>query len=208
MFRKISILCALVALAPAVHADTYAIDAASSSLEVLTAKAGFFARAGHTHVIRATQLSGEVEADPKKPAAARLSLVVPAAGLKVQDPDMSEADRATVQKNMEGDRTLDVAKFPQIKYLSRSVQVSPAGSDFKVQIEGVLGLHGVNHPFPVTAVVTVGGERLVARGEAEIRQKDFGITPFKAVLGAVGVKNEVKVRFEIVALRKAAAPAR
>ncbi len=197
-FRKLSILIA-AACACAAHADTYKIDASASRLEVLTAKAGMFSRAGHTHEILATQMAGEVQADPKSPGAGRLTLSIPAAGLKVQDPDLPEKDRNTVQKNMEGEKTLDVPHFPLIRFVSKKVTGEPAGAGWNVKISGQLELHGVTRDFTVPANVTIAGTRLTAKGEVQLGQKDFGITPFKAVLGAVGVKNEVKVRFEIVA---------
>lgn len=189
----------LCAMAQSAGAATYKIDQEASRMRVFTAKAGFFARAGHTHEVLATRLAGEIVADADKPSAARLSLSVPAAGLAVQDPEFSAADRAAVQKNMEGDRTLDVARFPLIRYTSRAVVASRAGDDWNVKIDGMLELHGVTRRLTVPAVVTLAKDRLVARGEVELAQKDFGITPFKAVMGAVGVKNEVKIRFEIVA---------
>jgi hypothetical protein len=37
------------------------------------------------------------------------------------------------------------------------------------------------------------------RGTAELKQKDFGITPVTVAGGAVKVKNELRVEFEIVA---------
>lgn len=204
----VSSIIGALACATAGHAlaAAYQIDQAASRLEVLTGKAGMFSRAGHTHEILATQLSGTVEADPARPSAARLTLSVPPAGLQVQDADLSAADRATVQKNMAGDRTLDIARFARIRYLSKTVTATRAGEDWKVEIDGVLELHGINRAFHVPALVKLAGDRLVASGEVSLAQSDFGITPFRAVMGAVGVKNEVKVKFEIVANR--AAPAR
>jgi len=36
------------------------------------------------------------------------------------------------------------------------------------------------------------------RGEVAIKQRDFGIEPIRVAGGAVKVKDELKVRFEIV----------
>lgn len=191
-----------LALAAPLAAATYTIDAASSKLEVTTGKAGLFKAAGHTHLVRAGAFTGEVQADPAKPAGARVALTIDAASLKILDPEASEKDRATSQSNMEGDKTLDVARFTTIKFVSKKVEVKPAGAAFDVAIDGLLQLHGVQKDVRVPCVVKIEGDMLTASGAAEIRQKDFGITPFSAGLGAVKVKNEVKISFEIVAKKK------
>jgi hypothetical protein len=36
------------------------------------------------------------------------------------------------------------------------------------------------------------------RGEVAIKQRDFGIEPIKVAGGAVNVKDEIRVQFEIV----------
>lgn len=203
MSKYMSMLATLSLLASAAGAATYTVDASRSRLEVATAKAGLFRAAGHTHLIRAMQYTGEVEADPAKPGTARLKLLIPAAKLKVLDPELSEKDRATIQQNMEGEHTLEVARFVTIKFDSQAVTVKPTGGQNDVVIEGTLDLHGVQKKLRVPCVVKIAGNELTATGEVELRQKDFDITPFSAGLGAVKVKNEVRVTFEIVAVRKA-----
>ena len=192
------VVCLALLVTPALSA-TYAIDPAQGKLEVTTAKAGLFKSAGHTHVIRATAFRGEVQADPAHPEASRLNLTIDATSLRVLDPEASASDRATVQKNMEGDHTLDVSRFAAIKFVSKKVTVTPKGSASDVVIDGLLQLHGVQQNVRVPCTVTIAGDLLTARGEVELRQKDFDITPFSAGLGSVKVKNEVKITFEIVA---------
>lgn len=191
-----------LALAAPLCAATYTIDASKSKLEVTTGKAGLFKAAGHIHQVRAGAFTGEVQADPAKPAGARVALTIDAASLKILDPEASEKDRATSQSNMEGDKTLDIAQFTTIKFVSKKVEVKPRQDSFDVTIDGLLQLHGVQKDVRVPCTVRIEGDTLTATGAAEIRQKDFGITPFSAGLGAVKVKNEVKISFEIVARAK------
>lgn len=195
MFRTLLFLACAAPLAAA----TYTIDAGASKLEVTTGKAGMFKSAGHAHLIRASSFTGEVQADPAKPQNARVSITVDAASLKVVDPEASEKDRATVQGNMEGDRTLDISRFTNIKFISKKVEVKPQGGAYEVALDGLLQLHGVQKDVRVPCTVKIEGDTLTASGAVEIRQKDFGITPYSAGLGAVKVKNEVKIAFEIVA---------
>ena len=191
----------VLALASSASAATYVIDPAASVLEVHTAKGGLF-KAGHTHDIRVERLSGEIEADPKAPQTAKLKIAIPAAFLKVVDPNESEKDRNDVQHNMDGDRVLDVARYPSISYLSRSVVAQAAGAGFAITVDGDLELHGIKQAVKLPAQVNIAGDQLTATGEVTIRQKDFGITPFKAGLGTVGVKNEVRITYSIVAKKQ------
>jgi hypothetical protein len=42
---------------------------------------------------------------------------------------------------------------------------------------------------------------LIVSGELPIKQTDLGLTPFSAMLGALQVQDELRVRFRIVARR-------
>lgn len=202
MSNYIATMAGFSLLASAAGAATYTVNPGKSRLEVFTGKAGLFKAAGHTHVVRAHGFTGEVEADPANPKSARLKLSIPANKLKVMDPQVSDADREKIQKSMEGEATLEVARFATIKFESKSVTVKSAGEQHEVTIEGTLDLHGVQKPVRVPCVVKFSGDDLTATGEVELKQKDFGITPFSAGLGSIKVKNEVKVGFEIVATKK------
>jgi polyisoprenoid-binding protein YceI len=51
--------------------------------------------------------------------------------------------------------------------------------------------------FPVTA--TISKDQLRATGEAELKQTDFGITPYSGKLGMIKIGDVIKIKFEIVA---------
>ncbi|MGH8275601.1 MAG: YceI family protein, partial [Steroidobacteraceae bacterium] len=40
---------------------------------------------------------------------------------------------------------------------------------------------------------------LIVSGEGPLRQSDLGLTPFTALMGALAVQDEMRVRFRIVA---------
>jgi polyisoprenoid-binding protein YceI len=69
----------------------------------------------------------------------------------------------------------------------------PAGEG-RWNITGRLTIHGQTRTiaFPVALV---NGRY---RGEVAIRQRDFGIEPIRIAGGAVKVKDELKIQFEIV----------
>lgn len=199
------VIGALATAASAAPVD-YTIDAKASKLEVHTRKAGLFSGMGHTHDIQAVQIEGAVRADAAKIDASRLDLTVQAPSLTVVDSGLSEKDRNAVQHNMEGPHVLDVVKFPTIRFRTESVNGKAAGpGKWTLVLTGPLSLHGVDRPLKFKTDVAVDGDRLTASGEVKLSQRDFGIRPFRAALGAVGVADAVTVTFRIVAHRRTAA---
>jgi hypothetical protein len=53
----------------------------------------------------------------------------------------------------------------------------------------------------VPAAVREQGDRLVAEGEFDILQSDFGIAPFSVAMGALQVQDRLRVRFSIACRR-------
>jgi len=178
----------------------YSIDPAQSKLEIHVYKEGVFKAFGHDHLIAAKQLSGQVQLDPQKIDQSSVRLHVPAKSLTVVDPGESEKDRRDVQTTMEGEKVLDVAKFPEIIFSSSSVSAAkktPAG--WELTLSGKLKLHGVEKAVTFPLHVHAEGNELRGQGEVSILQTDYGITPVKVGGGAVKVKDKIKITFNIQA---------
>ncbi len=173
---------------------------AESTILIRTDRGGLFARMGHRHEIRAQSFTGSLEFDPAVIEATPIDLVIAAASLKVLDPEVDPEDVAKIQRDMET-KVLEIAKFPEIRFLSSSVNVEDVadGGGWRVQLSGSLALHGVGQPISFPATLTPEGESIRLRGETTIRQKDFEIDPISVGLGAVTVKNEVRIVFDVVA---------
>jgi len=177
----------------------YSIDAAQSKLEIHVYKEGVFKAFGHDHLIAAKQLSGQVQLDPQKIDQSSVRLHVPAKSLTVVDPGESEKDRRDVQTTMEGEKVLDVAKFPEIIFSSSSVSAAkktPAG--WELTLSGKLRLHGVEKAVTFPLHVHAEGNELRGQGEVSILQTDYGITPVKVGGGSVKVKDKLKITFTVV----------
>jgi len=187
-----AITCALLSAALILNAAASAqaprrpIDTARSTLTVFVYKSGLFSAFGDDHVITAPVARGWL-ADP--PSAA-VEVAVRAADLKVTDPKLAADRRAEVQAKMLSADVLDVEKFPDITFASTSIEA--AGAD-RWNVAGRLTLHGRSRD--IKFAVTRAGN--IYRGEALIRQQDFGIEPVRVAGGTVKVKDEVKVAFEI-----------
>ena len=162
------------------------IDVRHSKLIVFVYKAGLFSALADNHVISAPIANGTIATAPS-PA---VEFFVNAADLVPLDPSLDPAKRAEVRTRMLGADVLDTARFPTIRFVSTAIE--PAGSD-RWNVSGNLTIHGVTRPLTFPVVLSDGRYR----GEAKIRQRDFGITPIRIAGGTVSVKDEVRIEFEI-----------
>jgi polyisoprenoid-binding protein YceI len=148
-------------------------------------KAGVLSALGHEHEIAAPIASGVVDS-----AAHHVELHIKAGSLRVHDPNASERDRDEIQKTMLGSDVLDVKHYTEIVF--RSTGLEPAGS-YSWKVRGDLTLHGQTRP--VTVEVRESSGHYV--GASRFKQTEFGMKPVKVAGGAIKVKDEVRVEFDI-----------
>ena len=179
---------------------SYSIDSQQSKVEIHVGKQGAFSAFGHDHLVAAKQVTGDAKFDVQKPDQSSVRLKIPTKSITVIDPGESEKDRKEVQATMEGEKVLDVAKFPEITFTSTSVSGAkkiPEG--WELTLAGKLNLHGVEKPVTFPLRVTANANELHGKGELSVLQTDYGITPVKVGGGTVKVKDELKITFNIVA---------
>lgn len=166
-------------------AQQHAIDTVKSVMTVRVYKAGVLSAFGHDHEIAAPIAGGKVDS-----AAHTVELHANAGGLRVRDPKASEKDRDEIQKTMLGPDVLDAGRYPEIVFRSTAAEPMGKGS-WKVQ--GTLTLHGQTQP--VTAEVHETAGRY--EGNSLLKLADFGIKPVRIAGGAVKVKDEIRIEFDI-----------
>jgi polyisoprenoid-binding protein YceI len=135
---------------------------------------------GHDVTFRVTNLSADVGDDG-------ITVDLDPASLRVITEAVKESDRKDIEKNT--DKTLEVRKHPKIQFRS----VSVARDSDRARIEGDLTLHGVTKPISVEA--RDDGQHWNAK--IVLDQRDFGIKPFSAMLGALKVKSNVEVTISV-----------
>ena len=69
---------------------------------------------------------------------------------------------------------------------------------------GDLTLHGVTRTLPVSARAVINGNTVRATGEFSVRQSDYEMRAVSAAAGAIRIKDDVKITFDIVARKEAA----
>ncbi len=178
---------------------TYTIDPAASHVVVHVDKSGLFSFAGHAHEVAAPVATGTIVVPPGNPAQSAVRIEFDAAALKVTGKGEPAGDVPDVQRTMESDRVLDVARFGRITFVSRTIDMlGPASPHLRLRLAGDLTLHGVTRPSMVEVNVDILPDRLTATGTLTIRQTAFGIEPVTAAGGTVRVKDEVEVEFTLV----------
>jgi polyisoprenoid-binding protein YceI len=183
-----------------------AIDTEASSIGIFVYRDGLLARFGHSHVIESRAVSGEVWlAEPADQS--RFELRIPVATLIVDDPAARKAagadfssvpsakDREGTRTNMLGSALLDAARSPVISV--RSLSIQGAGPRYEVTAEVTIRGHAAVVQFPAEVIRTANGLR--ATGKFRVRQSDLGLKPFRALGGALKVRDEIRIGVEIVA---------
>jgi polyisoprenoid-binding protein YceI len=203
MKRLFAVTICLICLSSsggAQRAHTYKIAAAESNLWVFVAKAGLFSAFAHDHNIGVKSFGGSVTVPESGAAGGALTLDIEAKSLTVLDQKVSDKDRAEITSSMHS-AVLESEKYPKISFKSVSVsglkQTGENGYGFTVN--GDLMLHGATKRIAVPVSATITPQQLRATGKYTLRQTDFGIKPYSAAGGAVKVKDEVVINFNIVA---------
>lgn len=196
---SLGVSIALVATAQE-EARTFRVQAGSEAV-VHVGRAGVFGFAGHDHQVVAPA-GGSITVHPLDLARSEVVLEFDSAALRVTGEGEPAEDVPEVQRVMEGERVLDVARHPRIVFRSR--RVTPGGRQgqwLHLAVEGDLSLHGVTRQVVVPVRVSLSDGGLTAEGETTLRQSDFGIRPVTAAGGTVRVKDTLKIAFTVQAAR-------
>ena len=196
----------VAALRSSQSAKIYSIDPAASTLHIRVYRGGTLARLGHNHVISSHSISGSIW-HGRSLENSGFSITIPVNTLIVDDNqaraaegedfplNVTEDARQGTKANMLRDTLLDGARYPDISIQSINVRGDAdapsvvAAMRIKDQTRQIV--------LPVTLRATDGLLRV--KGEFEIKQTDFGITPLSVALGALLVLDTVKIKFELVA---------
>lgn len=161
-------------------------DATSAECAVYTFKEGLLSRVAHDLRLRATRFSVRDEGDVVEVRVDATSIVYDAVmhdGAPAHE-GLSPSDQRKVEATLRDD-VLDTGRFAEIVF--RATTVDRRETD--VTLTGSLTLHGVTRP--LTATARARGDRWEA--EVTVHQPDFGIAPYRAMMGALKVKPDVRV---------------
>jgi polyisoprenoid-binding protein YceI len=160
---------------------THTIGPSNGSLTVKTGREGAASKAGHDLTLGVNSWEATVEggdspsikltADPSS-----IDVIKGEGGAK----PLNDKDKADIKKSMDG----KVLGSSQITFTSSEVTDTAA--------KGQLSIAGTSND--VSVPIKVSGDKI--RGSVTLSQSDYGIKQFKALMGALKVKDEVTVEFE------------
>jgi len=185
---------------------TFRVDPERTRLAVRLYREGVGSRLAHDHVVEATQVTGHVDYDVDRPEASSIVIEARAASLRVDEPaarrrlgvegDLSESQRADVDKAMRAPDQLDVARHATIRFASTRVLPERDG---RLQVTGQLTLRGVTREVSFPATVALESGTLRGRAMLTFLQSSFGYQPYRALLGAIRNKDEVTLHVDLTA---------
>ena len=176
------------------------LDREGSRLVIHVGKAGLLGFAGHEHEVVGA-FEGTVMVDPQDLSRSSVDVQVDASRLRVTAKGEPKGDAPKVQETMTGPKCLDVARFPTIRFVSKTVAVRRASNGhYDLEIRGDLTLHGVTRSLTVPLSVELAGDRLTTRGRITILQSNFNLTPI-TVAGVVKVKDELVLEWSLLGRR-------
>ena len=160
---------------------THTIGPSNGTLKVRTGREGAAAKAGHDLELGVTSWEATVEggdspsikltADPNS-----FEVIKGEGGAK----PLGDKDKADIKKSISG----KVLGSDQITFTSTEVTDSEAKGDLSI----------AGSSSQVSVPISVSGDKI--SGSVTLSQSDYGIKQFKALMGALKVKDEVTVEFE------------
>lgn len=173
---------ALVSLAPGSHR----VGPETGSLVVKTYREGVAAKVGHDLVIEVSRWEGTVDI-----AGSAIELSADSSSLEVREglrgvKPLTDKDRVEIRKNID-----DKLRRLPIRFRSSAARIDDDG---RLVVEGELTMADVTRP--VTARLGVEADGRVG-GTIALAQSDWGIKPYRGLMGALKVRDEVEIVIDV-----------
>lgn len=190
-------------------ADIYHVSGEESQVHILVHRGGAFARLGHNHVVSAGRLRGRAWLHREFPRSG-FELSIPVQSLVVDAPDarakygeefaaaVSEKDVQGTRQNMLRPEVLDAERYPNITLRSQRIE----GSRAAPVVTALVTIKDVTREMKIPMKLTVEDARIVASGEFDLLQTDFGMKPFSVALGALEVQDRLHLVYRVVAAKE------
>ena len=176
-----------------ISSGTYEVGPRQGTLQLHTGREGVAKKVGHDLVIEAKAWTAKVNVDGDDLTRSTASVTVDTRSLEVVSgtggaKPLSDKDRKDIKENIDK-KVLKTDKFPDITF--QSSRVESKGAD-KATVHGDLTIMGTARPASMDIVVS--GNK--ANGTMTLRQSDFGIKPFSALMGALKLADELTITVE------------
>jgi polyisoprenoid-binding protein YceI len=170
---------------------------AESTFTLEIAKTGLMA--GKKHALFFDQYQGELDYNAARPEDSKARLTVEARSVTCKDQWIK--DKAKRKKVVEAtvNDMLAAGQYPQLNFAATRIASRSKG---QFEVQGNLTVRGITKPIAFQAAAKPSGEqRLEIDGDAEINLKDYGLKPPSSMMGLVGTKSKMTLRFLVWAER-------
>lgn len=172
------------------EAGTFELGPADGSLHVRTYREGMAAKAGHDLVIEVTDWSASVRLDPD-PARSAIELRADPRSLQVREgtggvKPLTDGDRADIR------RTIDekVLRGQPIRFRASTARIDADG----LTVAGELTIGESTRPLDARLDASPEGR---ITGTIPLTQSTWGIKPYRGLMGALKVRDEVEVAVDV-----------
>ncbi|MGQ0506518.1 MAG: YceI family protein [Myxococcaceae bacterium] len=159
-------------------------------IHIFTYAEGVLSAVAHDLLLQTEEVRVSVTQDQVEVTVDARSLRVAHAVKHGQPAPVPAGDRAEIEKSAR-DEVLEVRRYPEIRFTGRASSPDAAGER---AVNGTLTLHGVSRPLSLRAREADG---FWTGAIAALDQREFRITPYRAMLGALKVKPHVRIVFRI-----------
>lgn len=172
-------------------AGTHELGPGTASLVVKTYREGLAAKAGHDLIIdvrqwEATLQVGEDLSQSSFQLHADARSLYPREGLRGIKP-LTDKDREEIRKNIDE----KVLGGEPISFRSSAVEADAGGG--RLSVRGDLTIHGQTRPASFELSVDADGH---VTGTAPLEQSQWGIKPYRGLMGALKVRDSIEVVFD------------
>jgi polyisoprenoid-binding protein YceI len=172
----------------ALPTGTHSLGPENASLQVRTYREGVAAKAGHDLIIDVTRWDATVEV-ADEPAGWTIGLNADPRSLEIREglrgvKPLTDKDRVEIRRNIDE----KILGSHPIEFRSRGVRLGDDGG--RLTVEGELSMAGSTRP--VTAQLSVEDDGGIS-GTIPVTQSDWGIKPYRGLMGALKVRDEIEV---------------
>ena len=179
----------------------YRLDPGPSRFTVQAFAAGFLSVFGHSPTFAARRFAGSIDLPAGTSAAGKIELTIQAGSLDVID-KMNIADRMEIEQRLRDD-LFEISVFPEIRFEANEVHATRLANERAgLRISGRLELHGVSKCNETEAQLLQYEDGIRILGESKVKLSDFGIRQVTALGGAIKLKDEVRVEFDLIAWKE------
>jgi polyisoprenoid-binding protein YceI len=173
----------------ALTTGTHRFGPDNASLQVRTYREGMAAKAGHDLIIEVTRWDATVEATGEA-GGWTVELSADPRSLEVREgvggvKPLTDKDRVEIRKTIDA----KVLGGRPIGFRAGDARLGDGG---RLTVEGELSMAGTARPLSAQLTVEAGA----VSGTIPLRQSDWGITPYRGLMGALKVRDEVDVVIE------------